>query len=88
MFPDFLKQSLVKPIHKKGSKCNQSYYRPIALLPVASKVFEKPMCNRLYSFCENYDVFHESQNGFPLSTTLATNKFMQKIQDALNDQKY
>jgi hypothetical protein len=40
-FPDSLKTARIIPIFKKGDRSNLNNYRPIALLPVLSKVFEK-----------------------------------------------
>jgi hypothetical protein len=42
-----LKFSEIKSIFKKGDKSNLSNYRPISMLPSFSKIFEKPICNRL-----------------------------------------
>ena len=44
------KKSKVVPIYKKKSKSDMNNYRPISLLPVISKILEKIMHIRLYSF--------------------------------------
>lgn len=85
-----LKQALVKPIHKKNSKSDPSNYRPISLLPTASKIFEKTICNRINSFCEKYNLFDECQNGFRKhkSTTLAVYKYVQEILNIIHSKHY
>ena len=40
-FPDLLKEAIITPIHKKGPKNVTDNYRPITVLPVLSKLFEK-----------------------------------------------
>ena len=58
VFPDNLKYAKVVPIHKKGSPSNPSNYRPISLLSVFSKIFEKLMYRRLYKFLDSMDAFY------------------------------
>jgi len=48
-FPDRSKYPEIKPIYKKGDKTQTANYRPISLLPVFSKIFEKVLCKRLYN---------------------------------------
>jgi hypothetical protein len=48
-FPITLKTATVIPIFKKGDKTNLNNYRPICLLPVISKIFEKVINNQLTS---------------------------------------
>ena len=40
-FPEILKIAKVIPLHKKESKLNHFNYRPISLLSVFSKIYEK-----------------------------------------------
>ena len=41
IFPEVLKLSIIKPLHKHGEKNLASNYRPIALIPTLSKIVEK-----------------------------------------------
>ena len=47
VFPERLKYATVIPLHKKGDVPNMANYRPVSLLPVFSKVFEKAKYCRL-----------------------------------------
>ena len=49
-FPSKLKIAKVVPAFKKGDPEIRSNYRPIYLLPIFSKMFEKLVYKRLYSF--------------------------------------
>ena len=48
VFPDGLKKARVTPIPKEGNKMYLSNYRPISVLPVFSKVFEKVAFEKVY----------------------------------------
>src|SRR6218665_1632151 len=50
--PVLLKTAKVIPIYKQGHKDDVSNYRPISILPYFSKILEKTMYNRLYSYIE------------------------------------
>lgn len=72
-FPECLKKSVIKPIHKKGDVIDMSNYRPITLIPIFSKVFEKAMQKRLVNYLNKYELIKSEQYGFQKgkSTTLA-----------------
>lgn len=86
VFPDKLKLSLVKPLYKKGDKENPVNYRPITLIPILSKVFEKCMLKRLMNFCTKFNIIKKEQFGFQKekSTTLAIFNLINNILTNLN----
>ena len=41
IFPDDWKKGNIAPIFKKGDKQNIKNYRPVSLLPICNKIFER-----------------------------------------------
>ena len=64
IFPQLLKTAKVIPIYKSGSKSDVSNYRPISLLSIFSKIYEKAMCTRLTNFFNKNNTLHPRQYGF------------------------
>ena len=56
--------SLIIPIYKAKEKDLPSNYRPVALLSLISKVFEKIVHNRLFDFLSKFNYFSENQYDF------------------------
>ena len=66
IFPDNLKIAKVLPIYK-GKDLDKNLvnnYRPISILPVLSKIFEKIVYNQLLSYFTKNNLFYFSQYGF------------------------
>jgi len=84
--PDFLKLSIVIPIHKKDSKLIVSNYRPISLLSNINKILEKLMFNRFYSFLELNKCIYNLQFGFrqKYSTNHALLSMIQEIRETVD----
>jgi len=68
-FPDRLKYSEIKPIYKKGDKTQFENYRPISLLPIFSKIFEKVLYKRLYNHLITNNILVPEQFGFRCNTS-------------------
>ena len=54
IYPEQLKLADVTPIHKKEDKTLKKNYRPVSLIPVVSKLFERDMYNQILSYIENF----------------------------------
>ena len=64
-FPQSLKHAIVKPIFKnKGTQDDPQYYRPLSILTVLSKIFEKSAKNQLSLFLENNNKLYPSQHAY------------------------
>lgn len=64
IFPEQLKLAKVIPVYKKGSKSDPQNYRPISLLSVLSKIFEKLIKSRLLKHLKNNNIINERQYGY------------------------
>ena len=57
-FPSILKRANVTPVFKKGYRGSKENYRPVSILPVISKIFEK-LCKQLTVFADqNLSKYH------------------------------
>ncbi len=80
-YPDCLKIAKVIPIHKKGDKSDPNNYRPISLLSIINKIFEKIIYTRLSSYFTRFGIIKDSQFGFRegYSTQMAMAKFQEDV---------
>ena len=87
VFPDELKLANVLPLYKNYDPYAFSNYRPVSLLNVLSKVFEKVMYNRLIEFLETYKILVNQQFGFRKlhSSYMALMMLMDKLITALEN---
>ena len=87
VFPGSLKTAQVTPVHKKEDTLTITNYHPISLLSVFSKILEKSMYNRIYSFLCNYKLINTTQLGFwsKHSTEHALISLIETIKKYLDD---
>ena len=85
-FPHILKCANVIPLYKKGAKTDINNYRPISLLNVFSKVFEKVMKKFLVGFLDTNNILAKAQFGFQRnkSTEDVLIQFSKNIYEQLN----
>ena len=63
-FPDKAKTGRVNPVHKSGRTDCIDNFRPISVLPIFSKVFEKLTLIRMEGFISRFDILSPCQFGF------------------------
>ena len=88
-FPTTLKIAKVIPIYKNKEKTLAVNYRPISLLPVLSKIFEKLLAKRLVQFFQTHSTLTDNQFGFRKqhSTIHAVTKFTLDIINNITQNK-
>ena len=90
IFPKILKIGKVTPVYKKGDPQVFDNYRPISILPIFGKIFEKIIYSRLYSFFTSQMVIYDKQFGFRAnhSTAHAVNYSINHILNNLEKKNY
>ena len=81
VFPESMKIARVVPIFKSGSPEIMTNYRPISVLSVFSKIFEKCISKRLLEFLKKCNIIKNNQYGFRVghSTSSALIDFIHKV---------
>ena len=87
--PNCLKSARVTPIYKSGSNQTFENYRPISILPVISKIYEKCVHKQLMDYLESNHLLAPNQYGYrsKRSTELATAYFCDSIRRSMDDGK-
>ena len=77
------------PIYKSGDCKTITNYRPVSVLPVFSKVFERIMYNNFFSFLNSFNLLYKYQFGFSEKhgTNMALIVLVDEILKALNKRK-
>ena len=63
-FPEIMKLAEVVPLYKSKEHYLENNYRPISLLMTMSKILEKIMYKRVYSFLQDTGQIYDNQYGF------------------------
>lgn len=81
IFPSRLKIAKIYPKHKHGNRDESANYRPISLLPTASKIIEKIVLARLLTHLQQNGLLTDKQHGFTKgkSTTTAIADLLEYI---------
>ena len=85
-----MKIAKVLPFYKSGKKNLMTNYSPISVLSSFSKILERIMYNRLYSYLNDNNLFFQKQFGFREghSTNHAHIQLINNICDSFNQNKY
>ena len=75
-YPDIWKKSNVIPVYKQNDKQLIQKCRPISLLSIFGKMFEKVVFNRIYNFLLNERLLNPNQSGFRSSYSCVNQSLM------------
>ena len=89
IFPNLCKVAKVIPIFKKEDPLSCKNYRPISLLPIFSKIFEKVIYTRMYQYIEQNHLLYDKQFGFRSkhSTSHALISLTESIKSCLDNKE-
>ena len=89
VYPEMWKHANVTPIYKKNDKQLIKNYRPISLLPICGKMFEKIIFNNLYHYFNANNLITKNQSGFRPgdSTTNQLLYLVNEIHEAFDNPK-
>lgn len=69
-FPIALKLAKITPLHKGESVLSVLNYRPISLIPIFSKLFERLVYNQFISYIQENKILDDLQFGFQKNVSI------------------
>ena len=71
IFPDDWKNARVTPLFKQEEQNDFNNYRPISVISVVAKVFERTAYDQLYTYLVDNDFIYRYQSGFRTNHSLS-----------------
>ena len=71
-FPDIWKLARISPIPKIQLPVELKDYRPVSILPILSKIYERVVLEQITNFIEKKLIYHHSQSGYRKNHSTAT----------------
>ena len=78
-FPDIWKLARIGPIPKIQLPVELKDYRPVSVLPILSKIYERVALEQITNFIENKLIYHHYQSGYHKNHSTAT--LLAKLRD-------
>ena len=78
-FPDIWKLARIGPIPKIQLPVELKDYRPLSVLPILSKIYERVALEQITNFIENKLIYHHYQSGYHKNHSTAT--LLAKLRD-------
>ena len=63
-FPSSWKKSKIIPLHKKDDKLNPKNYRPVAIIPIFSKILERIVFNQMIEYVTANQLLHPNHHAY------------------------
>ena len=63
-FPAAWKKSKVVPLYKKGDTLNPKNYRPVAIVPIFSKILERVIFNQMTQYLSKNHLLHPNHHAY------------------------
>ena len=63
-FPFYWKNSKIIPLHKKEDQLNPKNYRPVAIIPIFSKILERIVFNQMVEYLASNELIHPNHHAY------------------------
>ena len=64
VFPTLWKKSKIIPLHKKEDTLNPKNYRPVAIIPILSKILERVIFNQMVAYITENSLVHPNHHAY------------------------